>query len=176
MHAFSVLTRTIAVFAVALGSSLSFVLPAPSASAHTHRHVITKDHDDFEYAVILDDHQTTCSVSDTRFVERDRRLQKRIRPSGRLVSQRSTADTYVIHDARWVKRAREIIAPMSELGQKQGELGKVQGELGRRQGRLGARQGEIGMRQAAISMRLDALESRIDRRRERGDIRERSRA
>jgi hypothetical protein len=156
---------------VLLGAfTLTFPSPAfshPTTTIHV-SHDGDEDDDDFEYAVILDDHQTTCSVSESHSWKEISRLQKQF-DHPVVWFRNDHGDTYVIHDARWVKRAQEIIAPMSELGQKQGELGKVQGELGARQGRLGARQGELGMRQAAISMRLNALESRIDRRRDRGE-------
>lgn len=80
---------------------------------------------------------------------------------------REDGQSWMTRDDDSIERARHIVAPMQELGKrqgelgrKQGELGRQQGELGRQQGRLGARQGRLGARQGIVSRDL----ARADRR------------
>ena len=64
---------------------------------------------------------------------------------------------YVVLDQAVLDRARALVAPMAELGGRQGRLGAQQGRLGGRQAAIGARQARIGAQQAALATRLAAL-------------------
>lgn len=71
--------------------------------------------------------------------------------------------SYLVRDPATVARARTILAPVRELGKKQGKLGAKQGALGGEQGRLGAEQGRIGARQGELAARLSRLAVRAAR-------------
>lgn len=66
---------------------------------------------------------------------------------------RQGGSAYVIRDAALIGRARAIVKPQQELGERQGALGRQQGELGRRQGELGREQGRLGALMADATAR-----------------------
>jgi bla regulator protein blaR1 len=160
----SIDSRMVTASALLLSLVLVIALPTPALSTgHS-----TKNDDDFEYAVIVGEHETVCSVSVSSSWKEIDRLGDRY--DGPIVWFRmDKRGTYVIRDPQWVQHAREIIGPMNQLGQKQGELGRLQGDIGSRQGNLGVRQAEIGQRQAELGARLDAIQETIERRRDRGE-------
>lgn len=80
---------------------------------------------------------------------------------------RLDGQSYMTRDGGTIEQAREIVAPMQELGRrqgalgrKQGALGRQQGEIGREQGRLGARQGRLGASQGILARDLARAERR----------------
>ena len=64
----------------------------------------------------------------------------------------SSGKRYVIRDPSTLSEAAKILAPMEELGQKQGALGEQQSKLGEQQSALGAKQ------QALVEQPLDSAQ------------------
>lgn len=98
-------------------------------------------------------------------LESDRGELKRehIRTEGAFVWMRAGNKRYVIQDPALIKRAKDILEPVSEIDLNQGKLGELQGSLGELQGRLGEEQGRLGERQARLAerqARLAELEAR----------------
>lgn len=154
---------------IAIGALLVLVAPL-AARADAGRHGASSSYsygtsnsdDGFGWALYdPSDGSTSCSTSDEvdwrdvrRLLEGERSKVLWIHLDGR---------DYVLRDHDLVKQADAIVAPMRELGERQGRLGQVQGELGHQQGRLGARQGRLGARQAELSLRLARLAADADR-------------
>jgi len=112
---------------------------------------------DFQYALIMRGHNTSCAVSGSNDYRTIGRLQDEVERTGREVLYFAIGDKeYVVRDEALVERAGEIVEPMSRLGAEQGRLGGMQGELGRRQGELGQLQGEV----AQVQAHLASLEAR----------------
>lgn len=140
--------------AAAVTSALAAVLAVAPAAAGVHFGYSTGKHDTdkFQYAIIESGSQTTCSVSGDDSWARIEKLQKEVKATGRQAMWfQVDGKDYVVRDAGALRRAQEIVRPMSELGRQQGELGAQQGALGARQGELGALQGRIGALQARIA-------------------------
>ena len=141
--------------AAAVTSALAAVLavmPASAGGVHFGYSTGKHDPDKFQYAIIESGSQTTCSVSGDDSWARIEKLQKEVKATGRqLMWFNVDGKDYVVRDAGALRRAQEIVRPMSELGRQQGELGAQQGELGARQGELGALQGRMGALQARIA-------------------------
>ncbi len=119
----------------------------PAAAGGVHFGYSDKRHDpnEFQYAIVEGGSQTTCSIWNEEIWAKLERLQKEVSNTGRQVMWFSMRGTeYVVRDAAAMRRAREIVQPMTDLGKQQGELGAQQGVLGARQGELGALQGRIG--------------------------------
>lgn len=83
----------------------------------------------------------------------------RARMHGAYLWFRVGNDSYVTQDAEALRTLREALAPVEELGRrqgeigrKQGEIGRLQGEVGRLQGRIGADQGRLAAHEASIAM------------------------
>jgi hypothetical protein len=64
---------------------------------------------------------------------------------------------FIVLDEGVVDEARRLVAPIDELGARQGRLGAQQAQIGGKQAAIGARQAAIGARQAALSTRLASL-------------------
>ena len=146
---------------------------APAFAGGVHFSYADKKHDPnaFQYAIIESGSQTTCSVWGEQVWDQIGRLQKEVKATGREVMWFSIGENeYVVRDAAAVRRALEIVEPMSALGKQQGELGARQGELGARQGELGALQGRIGALQGRVA-RLEAATRDPETRREAAEIR-----
>jgi hypothetical protein len=113
----------------------------------------------FEWAIIENDHNTSCSISDEDHWGVIKKLQKEVDTTDRPIFWFERDDQgYVIRDQDLVDKALEIVKPMGMIGGEQGKLGAIQGELGRQQGMLGALQGQAG----AIQGRLAALSINAD--------------
>jgi len=114
--------------------------------------------DHFSYAVIEPGSHMHGSFSTDEIPNGIGWLEEEVESTNRAVLWFALGDlSYVVRDPAAVRRAQEIIEPMSQLGAQQGELGRQQGELGRRQGELGRTQGELG----ALQGRIGALQSRF---------------
>ncbi|HEY2747026.1 MAG TPA: hypothetical protein VGL86_20525 [Polyangia bacterium] len=77
---------------------------------------------------------------------------------------RRGGDAWLIRDVKLVARARALLAPLDELGQKMAPLGQKQGVLGARQGEMGRQMGELssdpernGAAMEALGRRMEAL-------------------
>jgi bla regulator protein blaR1 len=128
--------------ALILGAALAAVSPAARAGEG-----------EFEFAIIDSGNRTTISVGDLERLDGVNRLQDQARASGQAVFWFSKGgEDYVVRDPQVVERARAIVAPMQELGKKQGKLGAKQGRIGARQGQLGALEGRAGALQARIAI------------------------
>lgn len=146
---------------------------APAFAGGVHFSYADKKHDPnaFQYAIIESGSQTTCSVWGEDTWDQIGQLQEEVKRTGREVMWFRIGDNeYVVRDRAALRRALEIVQPMSELGKQQGELGARQGELGARQGELGALQGRIGALQGRVS-RLAAASRDPETRREAAEIR-----
>lgn len=113
----------------------------------------------FQYAVLGPGHTSSCTFDGDQSMRTFTRLQDEVQRTGGIVFWFAIdGREYVVRDSATVKRAHEIIEPMSRLGEEQGKLGSMQGELGRRQGELGQLEGEV----AQVQAHLAVLESRDD--------------
>jgi beta-lactamase regulating signal transducer with metallopeptidase domain len=119
--------------------------PAGSFSAH-HVDIDTSASSTFGFA-LLDKDSVTINGSDAD-VDAVKRLRKANEP---LLWFRRGHQSYVVRDSTYIRRAKAIYAPVTEVGRQQGALGGEQGRLGGLQGGLGARQGALGMRQGQIA-------------------------
>ena len=138
----------------AVGALLPMVLllAAPAMAAYGY-------HDEFQYALVMRGHNTSCAVSDNDSWRRIGRLQEEVERTGNEVFWFAKDDReYVIRDRALVERVHEIVEPMSRLGAEQGRLGSMQGDLGRQQGEMGRLQGQLG----ALQGHLAQLEARDD--------------
>ena len=87
-------------------------------------------------------------------------LRKKI--NGDFIWLIHNGQSYVIRDAATVKAARELYAPMEELGRKQGVLGKQQEELGLQQEAIGKQMEAIKINVPSdLEARLKKVESMI---------------
>jgi bla regulator protein blaR1 len=64
---------------------------------------------------------------------------------------------FIVLDEGVLDEARRLVAPMNELGARQGRLGAQQAQIGGKQAAIGAKQAVLGARQAALSTRLASL-------------------
>ena len=92
-----------------------------------------------DFAVVSGKSVTMNGSSDDR--DEVRALQKKI--SGDFIWFIHNGESYVIRDAAVVKTAKQLYAPMEELGRKQEALGKQQEALGERQEALGKQQESV---------------------------------
>lgn len=135
--------------------------PAPTRVFAHGYHVQDDDGEGFEYAII---DPTTSSM--TSSAHRDFGSLKRL---GRGATSQVfwfslDGKDYLVRDEEWVAKAKRNVAPMQELGRRQGELGAQQSAVGQQQSKLGEciealrakqepladRQRELGRRQAAL--------------------------
>lgn len=140
--------------ALAASSSLLLLLAAPVlAGGSFHGHTTSdKPGDDFQYALIMKNSNTTMSVHGGDTWSDLEKLQREVKRTGHEVLWFEIDEkAYVIRDPETVRRAKNIVEPMMELGKQQGALGARQGELGARQGELGAIQGKIGALQGRVA-------------------------
>ena len=139
--------------ALAASSSLLLLLAAPVLAGGSFHGYTTSDKpgDDFQYALIMKNSNTTMAVHGDTWSDIDQ-LQREVKKTGREVLWFEIDDkAYVIRDPETVRHAKNIVEPMMELGKQQGALGARQGELGARQGELGAIQGRIGALQGRVA-------------------------
>lgn len=145
---------------LAASSSLLALLAAPVlAGGSFHGHWTTDEDKSFQYALIMKNSNTTMSVHGDDTWDDLGQLQKEVKRTGHEVLWFEVDErAYVIRDPATIRRAKDIVEPMMELGKQQGALGARQGELGARQGELGAIQGKIG----ALQGRVAALQASRD--------------
>jgi hypothetical protein len=142
-------------------------------SARTYgTHHVADFESEFSYAVIEPrNHTVTGSTND-----RDRKvIQRLLETSDRDVLWFDLRGRhYVVRDRATVAEVEKRLAPMRELGERQGRLGAEQGTLGGRQARIGGRQARIGARQGLLGARLALASLGLDdeRRRRAGIERE----
>lgn len=121
---------------------------------------INNTHNGMEYAIVSGNHITMNGSSDDR--DEVRSLQKKI--PGDFIWFIHNGDSYVIRDAGTVKTAKQLYAPMEELGRKQEALGKQQEDLGQQQEALGKRQEEVRVKVPAdLEARLKKVEDKLHR-------------
>jgi hypothetical protein len=156
-----------ALASAALGALLVLLAPpAARGESHTTTHTYsygwsdTDSNDRFGWALFDPrDRSMSCSTDTDELADITADLAGE---RSKVLWFRLDGDPYVLRDRDLVRKAEEILAPMREIGEKQGKLGHRQGELGRRQGELGRRQGELGARQAALSLKLARLSVETD--------------
>jgi len=163
--------RRAALWAVALGlCAFAADRPAP-AGADTHSTTVTSNHGDgyaygsvsddaqggkhesFQYALVEPGEHASLSVSDGDqwpAVIRAQREAKRL--DRRVFWFRLDGRSYLVTDADLTARAAKTLAPIQELGERQGMLGAQQGRWGALQGQLGALEGRIGALQARVAV------------------------
>ncbi len=134
-------------------------LPPPHARSFSGHHVDIDTSSDAAYGfALLDGDSVTVNGSDAD-VDAVNRLRKTNEP---MLWFRRGNKSYVVRDRAYIRRAKAIYAPVSELGKRQGQLGGEQGRLGGQQGGLGARQGSLGMRQGQLAAEQAALAAQPD--------------
>ncbi len=111
-----------------------------------------------DFAIVSGDSVTmNGSDDDRRAVEA---LRKKI--SGDFIWFIHNGNAYVINDVTTVQGAKQLYAPMDELGKQQEELGKQQEELGKQQEALGKQQEGVRVDVPAnLTQRLQALEAKL---------------
>lgn len=146
---------------VRLAAVSAFVIAlATPASAHNP----DSDAGRFEYALVEPGtgHGRSISATSNSWEHLERLRDRETEPFFWFVL---SGRAWIARDAATVAEATRILAPVRELGKKQGKLGAKQGEYGARQGRLGAEQGKLGARQGVLGARLGQLASRSASRR-----------
>jgi hypothetical protein len=140
-----------AVLALAASASLAHAETShhDSDAPRVARSFASGDDDDFEYVLVDGSGNTVVNSGSGDW----RDIDHRSRGDRPALWFGLDGRRYVVRDRALLDRAEDIVAPMRELGRRQGELGRRQGELGRRQGEIGRRQGELGRRQGEIAMR-----------------------
>jgi hypothetical protein len=145
---------------LAAGLSLLMLLAGPVLAGGSFHGFSTSDTGkDFQYALLMRNSNTTMSVHGDDVWSDIGRLQEEVKRTGHEVLWFELDDrAYVIRDPATIRRVKDIVEPIQELGKQQGALGARQGELGARQGELGAIQGRIG----ALQGRVAALQASRD--------------
>src|SRR5580765_765105 len=98
-----------------------------SSSQHSHGysmgfHVSSSGHSDFQYAIIEDGSNITCSISDEDAWQAIRKLQRESESTGqKLMWFGLDGKDYAVRDHALIDRAKDIVRPMNELGRQQGE-------------------------------------------------------
>jgi hypothetical protein len=171
-----VATATACLLVVALSGTAQAGDSTSSSSQHSHGysmgfHVSSSGHSDFQYAIIEDGSNTTCSISDEDAWQAIRKLQQEAESTGQeLMWFGLDGKNYALRDHALIDRAKDIVRPMNELGRQQGELGRQQGDLGRKQGELGRLEGRIGQLEGRFAQ-LEATSS-VESRTELEDLRQ----
>jgi bla regulator protein BlaR1 len=127
---------------------------ASVATANTHGFSYTTDGKEFEYAIFDGEGAATMSTHDRDF---DRIGEIGRRYDGHNFWFALEGTDYLVHDPALYAKAKKIVEPMQEIGERQGKLGAQQSEIGGRQSAIGARQGEIGARMGRIASRIAIL-------------------
>jgi hypothetical protein len=121
--------------------------------------------DEFQYALVEPGEHETMIASDADAMGEVARVQDEAkRTSQRLWWFRLEGRSYLVRDRDETAQAAKILAPIQELGARQGKLGAEQGRWGAMQGELGALQGRIGALQAQIALANAYASSDADRR------------
>lgn len=134
----SLISRRIALSAVAALSSLWLLVAAPAA-------VAGDSGDRFSYVLFSEGSRSTTMSGSMEDLARARTLR-----SGQeaLLFVRRDGAAYLIRDSATLRRAQALFAPQQALGARQAELGSRQAALGSRQAALGAEQGRLGRLQS----------------------------
>jgi len=120
---------------------------------------LQRDHDRFQYVLMMPDGSSTMSgnLSDLPEVKR----YWRENGSKQVLWVKLDGRRYLITEPRILsavwgagEEQRALGEKQGKLGEEQGKLGEVQGELGAEQGKLGAEQGKLGARQARLSLKV----------------------
>lgn len=121
-----------------------------SSSVSLAGHGWGSDDDGFGFALVDPREEGSVSMSDGLDWKRLDWLKAQAR--GPFVWFRLDGDEYTTADRLVVDDVRKALAPVTQLGARQGRLGAKQGQLGARQGQLGARQGLLGARLASLQV------------------------
>jgi bla regulator protein blaR1 len=113
--------------------------PEPPPAADDDDWTINNFHDGMTFAIVHGDSVMMNGSGDDQDEVRD--LQKKI--GGDFIWFIHAGNSYVIRDASVVAHARQLYAPMEELGRQQDELGRQQDVLGRKQDEFGRQQDEV---------------------------------
>ena len=169
LTAFALASTIVLVAAWSVRSEAREQKSSHTSTTHTSYGYTTDSKDGgFSYALFQPGSNTTISVGDEEDRKKFTRLMKTIDEETLWFS--IGGKDYVVTDASIVSEADDILAPMRELGERQGRLGGIQGELGAQQGQLGARQGALGARQGELGARLAAVVLDRDADEERAEI------
>jgi hypothetical protein len=121
--------------------------------------------DSFQWAIVEPGAHESMSASDRDSWNTVSRVQDEAKRLGQpLFWFRMNGRSYLVRDRELTERATRIVAPMQEIGAKQGRIGAQQGKWGGLQGKLGALQGRIGAMQARIAVASMNASSDQDRR------------
>ncbi|MGZ3426764.1 MAG: hypothetical protein ACXVCV_08960 [Polyangia bacterium] len=88
---------------------------------------------------------------------RDLERARKLGGDGPALFVRQDGHEWLIRDAKLLARAKLLLAPIAELGRKQGALGEKQGALGEKQGALGQKMGELSQDAERNSRQMEAL-------------------
>lgn len=124
--------------------------PPPSiASGFSARHVDIATHADARNGfALIDGDSVTINGSD-----KDMATVEKLRGKQPLLWFRRGDKAYLIRDAAYLKRAKAIYAPVTELARQQGKLAGEQGKLAGMQAGLAARDAAFAGEQAALASR-----------------------
>ncbi|WP_064504782.1 M56 family metallopeptidase [Frateuria defendens] len=128
-------------------------LPARGLAGH---HVDIDVYTDAERGFALFDGDTVMVHGDEHDLAQARAWHEHDAP---LLWLRRDGRAYVVRDAAFVRHARDLYAPLTELSKQQGQLASQQGALAGRQGGLAAREGALASRRAELEGRRAAVEA-----------------
>ena len=125
---------------------------------HACVHQCSRGDEGFRWSLYDGTSHSTCGVS----TEELRDVIESMGGGGSFLWISQDGDEWVIRDRALLRRARDSVEPMEQLGQEMGRLGGEMGRLGAQQGRAGAEMGRLGARQGVLAARLALLELRED--------------
>jgi chromosome segregation ATPase len=82
---------------------------------------------------------------------------RRLAGDGPALFARQNGHEWLIRDAKLLARAKLLLAPIEELGRKQGALGEKQGALGAQEGELGRKMGALSADSERNQRLIEAL-------------------
>jgi beta-lactamase regulating signal transducer with metallopeptidase domain len=113
------------------------------------------------YVVILANSNSVTMSGNQEDLQHARRLRGKI--NGDFIWFERDEKSYVITDAAFLARVKQLFAPQEELEKQQDALGRQQDELGRQQDELGRQQDELGKQMEAVSVKVPDISPDLER-------------